>query len=233
VYVPVGIFYQQPELPAKIRSLHSLDILFTLDDVHEQLEAYIVNWVNKADRLEPVYDLYFSVLYSQHMYLHSVFLSLAQAIETYHRRTIGGKYQSNAEYQAGLYKKFVEAIPPELDDDFKMSLIMGSLRYANQFSLRKRLRDITGRLAENLPIRFIALESRSEFIERVCKIRNHLTHYDPDEQIDIEGTELHDLTEKLMVLLEVCLLEELGFGFDAIRAMTSKHRRYKRMFQRW
>ena len=118
-YNTVDIFSQQSELPSKIGSLHSSDILFTLDNVQEQLETYLANWINKAALLEPVHDLYSSVLYSQHMYLHIAFLSLAQALETYHRRTIGGKYQSNEEYRAGLYVKFVEVIPPELDEDFK------------------------------------------------------------------------------------------------------------------
>jgi hypothetical protein len=59
-----------------------------------------------------------------------------------------------------------------------------------------------------------------------------LTHYDPGlEQKAAQGQELYDLTQKLKVLVEICLLEELGFTLVAIREMTFKHRRYWYVFR--
>ncbi len=232
-YAPVEILYQVPFLQTEIRPLHSPDILFDLPSIQDQFETYITNWINKADLLKPIYDLYFSTLYNPHMFLESWFLSLTQAIETYHRRRFGGKYQSDEEYRDGLYRKFIEVIPPDLDDGFKQSLKRGKLLYANEFSLRKRLRDITDRLSKELAINFIGLEgSREEFANKVHNTRNYLTHYDPElESKAATGQELYNLTIKLRTLLEMCLLEELGFSFASIRDMTFKHRKYRHVFQ--
>jgi hypothetical protein len=46
-------------------------------------------WFDRARPLRPVYTLYFSALYSERMYLESEFLSLAQALETFHRNLYG------------------------------------------------------------------------------------------------------------------------------------------------
>jgi hypothetical protein len=127
----------------------------------------------------------------------------------------------------------VEAIPQELAPDFKDHLKTGTLRYANQFSLRTRLRKIAERLSSNFPIQFIAAEDpRRNFVNKVVDTRNYLTHFDPDLQNKAaEGEELYDLTQKLKTLLEICLLEELGLSLDEIRMMTSKNRRYWYVFQ--
>lgn len=214
-YYPVKIFYKPLYFPTNKKALHQLEMLFTLPDVEEKFAVYIANWINKANLLGPVYDLYFSTLYNPYMYLESKFLNLIQAIETYHRRKFGGKYQSDEEYQAGLYKKFVNVIPSDLEKGFKQSLKEGKLKYANEFSLRKRLQEIVDRLSPKFAIEFIGLpKARKEFISKVNDTRNYLTHYSQDlSEKSAEGSELLRLTEKLEVLLEICLLEEIGTIF--------------------
>jgi hypothetical protein len=232
-YYPVEIFRRWLPLPTEARTPATHEMLFSLLDVQDQLETYVANWVSKADVLGPVYNLYFSTLYSPHQYLETEFLSVAQAIETYHRRKFGGKFQSDEEYSDDLYKRFVEVIPPELDSDFKDSLKSGVLKYANEFSLRRRLREITDRLSLLGTIGFIALEeARRNFVNKVVNTRNYLTHYNPYLQDKVTRVqELYDLTQKLKTLLEICLLEELGFSLSTIRDMTFKHRKYKYISQ--
>lgn len=208
----VDIFYQQTHLPAKFNLLDNRNMLFTFPAIRERFEVYITNWFLTLQKLEPVYDLYFATLYNPHQYIKSAFLSLTQAIETYHRRTFVGKCQSDEKYFDGLYKKLVEAIPEEIDNDFRNSLKKGSLYYANQFSQRKRLKVLTKELSENLSIGFIGTpKSRNSFVKKVCDVRNYLTHYDPEQPIHITTNELQNLTEKLGTLLSICLLKELGW----------------------
>jgi hypothetical protein len=230
----VDVFYRQPHLPAEIKTLDRRHMLFTFPVVRERFAAHITNWVSKAKELAPVYDLYFSVLYNRHQYIQSAFLSLTQAVETYHRRAFGGEYLSSEEYLSSLYKKFVEAIPAEVDKDFRQSLKKGSLYFANQFSLRKRLKVLANELSDSLSIGFLGTaKARDAFVERVCGVRNYLTHYDPNQQIEIVANELQDLTEKLETLLCVCLLKELDFSYDDIKKMTRNHWKYKCVFRRW
>jgi hypothetical protein len=68
------------------------DMLFTFEDISGQFETYLQNWFGKAGLLKPVYDLFFGTLYNPSMYLEFQFLSLIQAIESFHRRRYGGEY---------------------------------------------------------------------------------------------------------------------------------------------
>lgn len=231
LYLPVGVFYQVPFLPAEIKTIHPHDMLFTLLAIQDGFQLYFSNWIGKADLLKPVYDLYFSTLYNPEIYVESEFLSLAQAIETYHRRKFGGKYQSDEEYREGLYLALVGAIPEDTDKDFKLSLIQGRLKFANEFSLRKRLKEITERLSSRLGIGFIASnESRQRFVNNVYHTRNFLTHYTHElQERSAEGKELVELTMKLKALLTICLLEELGLTFTVIGEIINRSRKLKFM----
>lgn len=229
------ILYNQPHFPSEIHPIDSRNILFTFPDIQENFQDYLNNWFEKSELLEPVYSLYFSTLYNPHEYLQSTFLSLTQAFETYHRRVSGGVYLSTEEYMQNVYPKLLEALPKDLDNDFKQSLKNGTFRYANQFSLRKRLKDMTFELAEErLGIAFLMTkESRNDFVGKVVDARNYLTHYDHEHPVDISSSELLDLVEKLSAILEIYLLKEIGFEFSQIREMTGNHWKYKPVFRRW
>lgn len=226
-YNPIEMYIRFANQPENPKQVHRGQMLFTFTDVKDDLSAYITNWFTQAERLKPVYTLYFSILYAPNMYLESQFLSLTQAIETYHRRVHGGKYQSDEEYEKDLYKKLVEAIPSELDKSFKDSLIKGKLRFANEFSLRKRLKQIIDPLSDNISNFFFNSKKESNiFISKVCDTRNYLTHYTSElESKAAEGQELYYLTRKLKQLLEICLLEQAGFNVDFIEKMVSKRKR--------
>lgn len=215
----IDFLYSQPHLPQNIRLFDSRNVLFSFPAIQENFQTYFANWFSRAEPLKPVYDLYFSARYNPHEYLQSTFLSLTQALETYHRRRYGGVYLANEEYKQKVYPKLAEAIPAELGNDFKQSLKKGTLQYANQFSLRKRLKDMTTELSEQqLGITFLyTRESRENFVGKVCDIRNYLTHYDPDSHVDVSSKELLDLTEKLIAILEIYLLKEIGFDFVTVQ----------------
>lgn len=228
IRLPIDIYFAFPWLQPETRAPHPQEMLFTLPDVEEHLETYVCNWVHKADALKPVFNLYFSTLYEPQVFLEFKFLSLAQAIETYHRRMIGGKYQADEEYLAGLYRILVSAIPYDLNDDFRESLKAGKLRYANEYSLRKRLQELTTKYSPNIPFGFLNSEERSRFADKVRDTRNYLTHYSTElESKAAHGEGLIVLVDQLRALLEVIFLEEIGFSIEAIQEMVSKNRRYR------
>lgn len=231
VYKPIDIYYGVPQLPADVGTVRSFEMLFTLHEIRDRLENALNNWIAKADLLKPVYDLYFSTLYNQDLYLEGTFLNLSQCIEAYHRRRYGGKYQADEEYRSGLYQRFIEVIPQGLDNGFQQSLRDGKLWFANEFSLRKRLQDITERLSD-LPISFLdTREARTGFIDKVCNTRHYLTHLDPQLYAKAaRDVELFELKEKVKFLLEVCLLEELGFSLVEIGRMIENNQGIKRFF---
>jgi len=226
-YIPIQIRYYISEWETAIKTIYQHQMLFALPDIQNQLGFHLRNWIDKAESLKPVYDLFFATRQNPYIHVESLFLSLTQAIETYHRRKYGGKYQSDEVYLHDLYKRFLDVIPPNLDKSFRRSLEEGKLKYANEYSLRKRLKGIISEIRSNLPIGFLAEKNKKRldiFIEKVHKTRNYLTHYTDELQAEAvcDTIELYKIAQRLRVLLEICLLVEAGFNFDDIKKIFSK-----------
>ena len=225
---PIEIHYQAIGWSVDVEEVHSYRMPFTLAKIQERFEACLGNWISNADLLAPVYNLFFAALYNPHQYLESNFLTLVQALETYHRRRFGGQYQTDKEYQEGLYQIFVEKIPEELDKGFRQALVEGKLKYANEFSLRKRLHQLSKRLSSYVSMGFLRSKTATEtFVERVCHTRNYLTHYTPElRDRSAEGEELYLLSQQLRGVLEMCLFEEIGLDPETIKKIVSQNNRY-------
>ena len=224
VYNDILIFYPTKDLSNLSKKLHPFDMLFSFGDISDNFEKYLSNWFVKSKVLQPVYDLYFGTLYNPSMYLQHKFLSLIQAIESYHRRVYGGKYLSNNDYiptREALLKVVCQKIS---DDDFRKSL-KEKLKYLNEFSLQKRLKEILKKCGD--VINFL-IHDNEEFIEDVKNTRNFLTHYDKNiERKAKSGQELYMLVQKMKFVLEICFLIELEMSVETIKALVSRNQRYK------
>lgn len=223
-YEPVMLYFPARGFSREPKVVHFSQMLFTLPAVRENLETYLGNWIRITKQFKAVSDLYFASLYNPQQYIEATFINLTQALEVYHRRKYGGKYQTDEEYKENLYKNFVEAIPPDLDPSFRTSLVNGKLKYANEYSLRRRLHEIVREITVNMPIAFLASsQQRNEFVEKICGTRNYLTHYTEELEIHAPKIEdLHALTVRLQILLKICLLRELGFDYSLIATFVSK-----------
>ena len=198
-------------------------MVFTFKDISDNFEAILKNWIEKSKILQPVYDLYFGTLYNPSMYTQHQFLSLIQALESYHRRKYVAKYISDKDF-SGLYERLIEAIPQDIRSDFKKSLYQ-KMKYLNEFSLRKRLKKIFknhGGLVDSI------IQNQVNFIEDVVNTRNFLTHSNKElESKSKKGKELYWLTRKMKFLLEICLLSELGITDESIKSLVSRNQKYQ------
>jgi hypothetical protein len=229
IFLPVEIYYPAAGWQTSTSDVHWHEMLFTLPIVEERLEIILNNWVTKAETIRPVYDLYFSTIYSQ-IYPEFELLSLAQAIETYHRQVYGGKYQPDDAYMAGLYQILVTAIPEDVSSDFRDSLKKGRLRYANEYSFRKRIFLLENHVAKNMKVNFLSEnKQRVNFADKVADTRNYFTHYSPElkGKAALRGEELRDLRRNLRLILQVCFLEGSGFSFEEITAYLKKSKKYR------
>ena len=222
-YPAVEVYYELPDIPKVPKKLSSFDMLFTFKDISGRFEFFFKNWFEKADLLEPVYNLYFGPLYNPQMYLQNQFLSVIQAIETYHRRKFEGKYISDEDYKP-IYNRFKEIINKlDIEASFK-DVLKSKLKYGSEYSLRKRLKDLFEKYAV-ITQNFI--KDKNNFINIVVETRNYLTHYDKKLRDIANGGVLYNITEKLRTILQICLLDELGFDKEEIKSMFSRNRRYK------
>lgn len=205
------------------------EMLFTSNDIRETSDKFVNNWLERREILKPVYNLYFANLHNPSIYTENRFLNLTQAIETYHRRVFGGKYMDDNEFLEGLYKDFVASIPAHVNKEFRESLTKGKFRYANEYSLRKRLTELLKKYHDSLPINFLGSnKARIGFIGKVIDTRNYLTHYDETSKENIaKGTDLFYLEQGLKVIMEVILLTEIGFASEKIREIITKSEAYR------
>ena len=84
--------------------IKSHTMLFKYTDIQESFEEKINNWIDAYSVIKPALNLFFSVRYNPSQYVESEFLSLAQALETYHRRL----YKT----EINLQKRLEEIINP-------------------------------------------------------------------------------------------------------------------------
>lgn len=184
------------------------EVLLPLEAVENKLEETTSLWFEKVNLLEPVLDLYFGTLYEPTIHLQRHFLFLAQATETYHRRTSNEKNASEEDHQRRV-SEIMESIPSEYE-----SWLNGKLRHGNELSLRQRIKRLVDR-HDTVFEEYIV--DKHSFAHAVVVTRNYLTHYveEMEEQAS-NALELLDLIYKLRTVIETSLLSEIGLEDDKI-----------------
>lgn len=204
------------------RTVRERELLFNLADVRAAGPDLISNYLKRRKLFGPVSGLYLGTLYNRSMYPEHELLSLAHAAEAFHRVFVGGTYVTDAEYQDGVKAALLDAIPEGIAPDFRKSL-QNKLKYLHEYSLRKRLQDLCARFGSLLRD---AISNSKQFADDAAKARNAVTHRDAVTAGDVpKSKELFVLCERLGLLLELCLLQEIGFG-DALlkRVVENSHR---------
>jgi len=208
----VGVFYQLASTP-KQRTTASFEPMFSYETIANRFEDILRNWFKKAERLEPIYELYFVSVYGRQMYQEQKFLCLIQALESYHRRMV-----NNRELPEKDHNKRIEEIMCHVPSEYQ-EWLERKLDYSNEPTLRRRLDELLNRFPTTASS---LIENTGAFVSEVCKTRNYLTHYDPKLKDAVaKGNALDRITWQLTALVEMCLLEELGFTLDEVHNCVS------------
>jgi hypothetical protein len=220
-YTDINVMYSTAEGSDTADNLHPLRANFVLGDIDDRFEDVISNWFNGYETLGPVYNLYFSTKYNREMYVQNEFLSLIQAIETYHRREFGGQYLPEEEFEE-VYETLCASIPEEVEESFRSHLVHGTFRYANEYSLRKRLSELV--LEHNGVLSELPANIESS-INKIVNTRNYYIHYDENIEPRVEQEELPKMVNKLGALIETVFLSRINIPEDQIIERLS--RRYQ------
>lgn len=156
-------------------------------------------------------------IYGRFVYLNLKFLSMVQALESYHRRAV-----SNKELPEDDHKERVARIMNAAPSEHKKWL-KEKLNYSNEPRLRERLKDLSDTF--HVTIKNL-IPDRKYFINKVIDTRNYMTHYDEDlKEKSAKEIELFIITEQLRSIVEMCLMKEIGFNSKEIDNLICK--RYK------
>ena len=191
------------------------DVLMHFNDIKDKSDIF-EKWFEVHKKYKPLFDIYFTN-FSTNSTLEYEFLSHTQALEAYMRKNEKFKdyYMDFEEY---------ETIISELNDYVKHSAMSENhknswesrIKYGNEVSLRKRLKDLIAHLDDYEIIKKIAGEKPNKFIDEVIDNRNYYTHYDENSDFKKDIEKLITLNFKLKLLIELCILNELDFNDEFI-----------------
>lgn len=195
------------------KNIHHFQMILPYSRISNNISDVLSLWFAKAQRLRSVYDLFFGTFYNPGLYLQFQFLSLMQAIESFHRVTKGGKYLSNEDWQP-YRATLASGISKELDSGHRESL-KSRIKYGNEYSLRKRIGELLEILAESTAS--LLTPTDKFFTGVVVDTRNYLTHYDDElKDVALKDADLYWANQRLKILITILLLKEIGIPEDLI-----------------
>jgi hypothetical protein len=230
----IEIFYCIPN-PLIIESLHPREIEISFPDIIkytnrnvQKIGDVINNWLKRAEVIAPVFDLFFLTFYDNSMSVRTCFLTLMQAIETFHRRVYEGKgkYLDDIEYKP-IYEIISKANPENIEEGLKKSL-KGRLRYGNEFSLMTRLESLEN-YGKGCKWFKMIMRGENGILWKLVATRNYYTHFDEKNKINmIREEDLPYMNYKLRLFLRILLLEEINNGilpiFDVVDSFLRRQR---------
>jgi hypothetical protein len=188
-------------------------VFISFNSINNVLPTLMAKWFELSDQLRDVYNLLFSSIYSEDMYIESRFLSLIQALEAYSRTKPECKYIDTTQYET-LATALYAAIPNGTPQDLKSSL-KNRIMYGNEYSLRKRLNTLLNSLD---PVtRGLVCDDRSAYVDRLVATRNYLTHYTSELRRQAWNADKYFYAcQSMRVMLSIFLLIEIGFEESSV-----------------
>jgi hypothetical protein len=89
--------------------------------------------------------------------------------------------------------------------------------FGKQLSSRERLEEIYDQFADILPSLAYKIETRNKFIRKIVDIRNDLSHGNVHTESLNKDNELIWQYRNLQLMLQLCILSQIGFNNEKIR----------------
>lgn len=203
----VRIIYESLPFSDYVPKARWRSMLFRFSRIRETADSIFHCWLVAYDVFQPALDLYFSSRAGAHKYVNGRFLSLAQALETYHRRTSG-----EATMDGETYRLLVLSILILVPEEHRVWLA-GRLAHGNEINFSTRLK----RMIEPFKQLFGNSESQKRLVRKIVDNRNYLTHYNQElRSRAASGSELLSLCMKMEAILQLHFLGKIGFSEEQI-----------------
>jgi len=230
IFEPIQIISHWVDLPdlSQVDEVDRNEILFILNEIRENSDFVMNKWWIKHEVYKSVFDIYFGTIFNSRMYLENTFLSLAQCVESYHRKSPRFlDYRIHPEEYQERIEIVKEAIKgqTQLTASQKKSIIK-TLKLGNGLSLETRIQQL---LITYPTITPYIVGKEENFPNIIALNRNNLTHLDPKPQNKYATFwELYDLSTRMRLLLITVFLDELGFDIKKIEKIVGRlSRRYR------
>lgn len=205
-------------------SSHVHGPLFRREDIPD-VHTTLSRWLRRSGELRPTYDMYYFAANQEGLPPENQFFNLVQGLEALHRRV----FRSVAPpLPPTTFRRHCREAVALFPADFR-ERARNALNHSNQRSLRERLSELASRARGLLEGAFP--RSLADIARSAATQRNNYAHMLESDGAD--GGHRHDVQEMirlipaLTVLLEICLLRELGVrsrDLEAVIRMNKVHR---------
>jgi hypothetical protein len=181
-----------------------------------ELATGIAIWLSEPQRFRSVESLALGVIRKGKLFLETEFLSLAQALEGFHRATTTTTVSDRATFRQAR-KKIVKLLMEENVDAALAQRICESMSHANEMTFASRLSHLCSLIGESL---LTKMNIRPEqFVDEVRVTRNFYTHAGGNVRRSgarnlAEGLQLFLLNQKMRALLRGVMLLHLRIPED-------------------
>ena len=197
-------------------------MLFQFHHILENAESIFNNWLNAYTQIRPAIGLYFSAVTGTYKYLDGRFLALAQALETYHRRTSTETLMDVDKFR-NLLAQLLWLCPKK-----HRLWLKGRLYHGNEINLGLRIK----RIIEPYRTYLGNSKQRNKLIRDIVNTRNYLTHYNESLELSsAKGIDLWLLCQKIEAIFQLHLLQQLGFTNEEIEMLLKDNYKIKQKFK--
>jgi len=193
--------------------ISTIQMLFCYEDIKDSFSTIIHNWYEKYDLWEPVFNLLFEQFYFKKV-LTNKFLNLAQAVESFHERTID--HPRIPEEENKRNKQEILALVPNKYHEWLKG------QFNNYLFLETRLSELISKYPHKILDKII--DNKKLFVSQIKDSRNYYTHYKAEnKEKAVSGVNLFHLSEKLKILLIYILLVEIGFDEEKLQIVLERY----------
>lgn len=208
---------------------HVIQYLFTFSTIAERASRLFTDWFSLYGSIGPVLNALGAVVFERQTFADARFLALAQAAESYHRRTMNNEVLP-AEEHACRVDAIKAACPAE-----HREWLDRRLKNSNEPPFESRIREIFLRLDPHF--RRLMFSSKKTFADNVSEIRdwrNKLTHLRVDnDEVDRNLLRISTAANQLYVGLLANVLIDLGFKSSELRERFDQNERYRWWSRQW
>jgi len=205
-------------------------MLVNFGEIEGRAQELFGAWLSKIDQLQDARTLYLSGVYGGG-YIEHRLLALTQAAEALHRRFFQDRYMEQAAFDAEVLEPLVKAIPVEAVGPLRQGL-RDRLKFANEHSLRKRLRTL---FETHESVLTALVDKPKELVSAIVDTRNEFTHF-PIPEAELSPPYSRPRADRVLqfnwvlrLLLESCFLQAMGFEIAEIESFVRRSETYRQM----
>jgi HEPN superfamily Apea-like protein/ApeA-like protein len=188
-----------------------------------QLANSMAIWLCESREFQSVENLALVVVRKGKLHVETEFLSLAQALEGFHRVTTDTVVVGRAVFRQ-VRKKITALLAREDVDAALARRICESMSHVNEPTFASRLTELCNRISSSLMLRMEI--DPGKFVANVVDTRNFYTHAGSAvarrRRIPLRGTELFLLNQKMRAVLRGALLLHLGIPEEQLSDLLAR-----------